>query len=74
MAAVDVYEEEPVLDTRYPLFALETSCARRTSAMSHATSTKFNFRTIFDQIVAYAAGKPINVVNPKVLEGANMRR
>jgi hypothetical protein len=23
---------------------------------------------------AYAGGKPINVVNPKVLEGANIRR
>jgi D-3-phosphoglycerate dehydrogenase len=27
------------------------------------------FSDIFDQIAAYAAGKPINVVNPKVLEG-----
>ena len=26
------------------------------------------FSDVFDQIVAYAAGKPINVVNPKVLE------
>ena len=28
------------------------------------------FSEIFDQIVAYPAGKPTNVVNPKVLEGA----
>ena len=26
------------------------------------------FSDVFDQIVAYAAGKPINVVNPLVLE------
>jgi D-3-phosphoglycerate dehydrogenase len=32
------------------------------------------FSDIFDQIVAYAAGKPTNVVNPTVLESANMRR
>ena len=32
------------------------------------------FSDIFDQIVAYAAGKPINVVNPKVLESASPRR
>jgi len=31
------------------------------------------FSDIFDQIVAYAAGKPINVLNPKVLESANVR-
>ena len=27
-----------------------------------------------DQIVAYASGTPVNVVNPKVLESANIRR
>jgi D-3-phosphoglycerate dehydrogenase len=27
------------------------------------------FADIFDQIVAYAAGTPINVVNPDVLKG-----
>jgi D-3-phosphoglycerate dehydrogenase len=32
------------------------------------------FSDIFDQIVAYAAGKPINVVNPTVLESVNIRR
>ena len=26
------------------------------------------FDTIFDQILAYAAGAPINVVNPEVLQ------
>ncbi|HEY3532807.1 MAG TPA: D-2-hydroxyacid dehydrogenase family protein, partial [Casimicrobiaceae bacterium] len=29
---------------------------------------ELQFGDIFDQIVAYAAGKPINVVNPAVLE------
>jgi hypothetical protein len=28
------------------------------------------FGTIFDQILAYAAGKPINVANPEVLAAA----
>jgi len=32
------------------------------------------FSDIFDQIEAYAAGTPINVVNPKVLESANRGR
>jgi len=30
---------------------------------------EIQFRDIFDQIVAYAGGKPINVVNPDVLGG-----
>jgi D-3-phosphoglycerate dehydrogenase len=29
---------------------------------------ELQFSDIFDQIVAYAAGNPINVVNPRVFE------
>jgi D-3-phosphoglycerate dehydrogenase len=32
---------------------------------------ELQFSDIFDQIVAYAAGAPINVVNPEVLANAN---
>ena len=73
MAAVDVYEEEPVLDTRYPLLAMDNVVC--TPHIGYVTRDEYEvqFSDIFDQIVAYAAGKPINVVNPKVLEGANMR-
>ena len=35
---------------------------------------EIQFSDIFEQIVAYAAGTPINVVNPQVLESANLRR
>jgi D-3-phosphoglycerate dehydrogenase len=68
MAAVDVYEDEPVLDTRYPLFALDNVVC--TPHIGYVTRDEYEvqFSDIFDQIVAYAAGKPINVVNPKVLE------
>jgi D-3-phosphoglycerate dehydrogenase / 2-oxoglutarate reductase len=74
MAAVDVYEEEPVLDTRYPLFAMDNVVC--TPHLGYVTRDEYEvqFSDIFDQILAYAAGKPINVVNPKVLEGANLRR
>jgi D-3-phosphoglycerate dehydrogenase len=34
---------------------------------------EIQFSDIFDQIVAYAAGTPINVVNPQVLVSANLR-
>jgi len=74
MAAVDVYEEEPVLDTRYPLLAMDNVVC--TPHIGYVTRDEYEiqFSDIFDQIVAYAAGKPVNVVNPKVLESANMRR
>jgi D-3-phosphoglycerate dehydrogenase len=74
LAAVDVYEEEPVLDTRYPLFAMDNVVCTPHIGYVSRDEYEVQFLDIFDQIVAYAAGKPINVVNPKVLEGANIRR
>jgi len=73
MAALDVYEEEPVLDTDYPLFAMDNVVC--TPHIGYVTREEYEtqFSDIFDQIVAYAGGKPINVVNPKVLESTNRR-
>jgi len=70
MAAVDVYEEEPVPDRDYPLFALDNVVC--TPHIGYVTRDEYElqFTDIFDQILAYAAGKPINVVNPQVLEPA----
>jgi len=70
MAAVDVYEEEPVRDPDYALFALDNVVC--TPHIGYVTRDEYElqFTDIFDQILAYAAGKPINVVNPKVLEAA----
>jgi D-3-phosphoglycerate dehydrogenase / 2-oxoglutarate reductase len=74
MAAVDVYEEEPVLDTRHPLFAMDNVVC--TPHIGYVTRDEYEvqFSDIFDQIVAYAAGTPINVVNPQVLAEAKLRR
>jgi D-3-phosphoglycerate dehydrogenase / 2-oxoglutarate reductase len=68
MAAVDVYEEEPVLDARHPLLAMENVVC--TPHIGYVTRDEYEvqFSDVFDQIAAYAAGTPINVVNPKVLE------
>jgi D-3-phosphoglycerate dehydrogenase / 2-oxoglutarate reductase len=73
MAALDVYEEEPVLDTNYPLFAMDNVVC--TPHLGYVTREEYEtqFSDIFDQIIAYAAGTPINVVNPKVLESTNRR-
>jgi D-3-phosphoglycerate dehydrogenase / 2-oxoglutarate reductase len=67
MAAVDVFEEEPVRDTRHPLFSMDASVF--TPHIGYVTRDEYEiqFVDIFDQITAYAAGTPINVVNPEVL-------
>ena len=64
MAAVDVYEEEPVLDARDPLLAMENVVC--TPHIGYVTREEYEtqFADIFEQINAYSAGKPIHVVNP----------
>ncbi len=74
MAAVDVYEEEPLHDTRYPLLNMDNVVC--TPHLGYVTIEEFEiaFTDIFDQITAYAAGTPINVVNPDALHHARERR
>ena len=64
-AAVDVFETEPLRDTADPLLALDNVVA--TPHIGYVTREEYElqFTDIFDQILAYAAGKPVNVVNPR---------
>lgn len=68
MAAVDVYEEEPLRDTKHPLLNMPNAIC--TPHLGYVTREEYElqFTDIFDQITAYAAGTPINVVNPAVLK------
>jgi D-3-phosphoglycerate dehydrogenase len=68
LAAVDVFEEEPVLGARHPLLALDNAICLPHLGYVEQTSLENMFGTIFDQILACAAGRPINVVNPAALE------
>jgi D-3-phosphoglycerate dehydrogenase len=73
MAAVDVYENEPLLDTTDPLLNLENVVA--TPHIGYVTRDEWEvqFADVFDQINAYAAASPTNVVNPDVLSHARPR-
>ena len=68
MAAVDVYDEEPVRDTTHPLLNMDNVIC--TPHLGYVTRDEYEiqFADVFDQITAYAAGEPINVVNPDVLK------
>jgi D-3-phosphoglycerate dehydrogenase len=63
-AGVDVFEHEPVLDPDLPLLQFPNVVA--TPHIGYVTRDEYEmqFTDIFDQIVAFAAGRPINVVNP----------
>jgi D-3-phosphoglycerate dehydrogenase len=67
MAAVDVYEKEPLRDTSDPLLTMANVVC--TPHIGYVTGDEYElqFTDIFDQILAYAAGTPINVVNPEAI-------
>jgi D-3-phosphoglycerate dehydrogenase / 2-oxoglutarate reductase len=67
MAAVDVYEDEPLRDPTHPLLTMSNVvCTPHIGYVSYE-EYEIQFADIFDQILAYAAGAPINVVNPDAL-------
>ncbi len=66
-AAVDVYEDEPLVDTRHPLLAMDNVVCTPHIGYVSRDEYEIQFSEIFDQIGAYVAGTPINVVNPDVL-------
>ena len=73
MAAVDVYESEPLRDPSDPLLSMDNVVC--TPHIGYVTTDEYElqFADIFDQIVAYADGAPTNVVNPDGLEHARPR-
>ena len=71
MAAVDVFEQEPVVNGSHPLLGMDRVVC--TPHIGYVTYDEYElqFADIFDQIVAYAGGHPINVVNPAALHSTN---
>ena len=66
MAAVDVFDEEPLRDTADPLLTLPNVIA--TPHIGYVTKDEFEiqFSDIFQQIVDFAGGTPSHVVNKGV--------
>ncbi|MEM8630914.1 MAG: D-2-hydroxyacid dehydrogenase family protein [Pseudomonadota bacterium] len=67
-AAVDVFEKEPLRDTDHPL--LKNPNVLPTPHIGYVTEDEFDlqFTDIFNQVNAFAAGQPINMINPEVLD------
>jgi len=70
MAAVDVFEEEPVLGGNHPLLKLDNALCTPHIGYVERNGYERIFGNIFDQITAYASGEPINMVNPEALKKA----
>ncbi|HWP60351.1 MAG TPA: D-2-hydroxyacid dehydrogenase family protein [Candidatus Acidoferrales bacterium] len=66
-AAVDVYEDEPVIGAAHPLLQMDNVvCTPHLGYVEQETYETYYGRAV-DHILAYAAGKPINVINPEAL-------
>ena len=67
-AGVDVLDIEPVGPEREPLLSLPNALC--TPHVGYVTREEFDlqFSDVYDQINAFAAGAPSNVVNPEVLK------
>lgn len=68
-AAVDVYENEPVLDGKHPLLELDNVLCTPHTAWLEQDTYELYFGEAFDNILAFIGGKPVNMVNPEVLGG-----
>ncbi len=67
LAAVDVYEQEPVLDRSDPLVTLPNVICTPHIGYVTREEWELQFADIFEQVAAFARGAPINVVNPEVV-------
>jgi D-3-phosphoglycerate dehydrogenase / 2-oxoglutarate reductase len=68
MAAVDVYEEEPVIGANHPLLKMDNVIC--TPHLGYVTQESYEdyYNVVVEDIVAYAAGKPTHVLNPEALD------
>lgn len=68
MAAVDVYDNEPQPELDAPLLDMDNAIC--TPHIGYVTREEYDihFNAIFDQVVAFANGDPINMINPEALD------
>jgi len=67
MAAVDVFESEPILQG-HPLLRLENAVCTPHIGYVEQDSYELYFGAAFDNVINFIAGKPSNLVNPEALK------
>lgn len=69
MAAVDVYETEPVVD--HPLLHMDNVICTPHIGYVEKDSYELYFGTAFDRLLAFIDGHPVEVANPDLLKEGN---
>ena len=67
MAAVDVFESEPILQG-HPLLRLENAVCTPHIGYVEQDSYEMYFKAAFDNVVAFINGTPTNILNPEALK------
>jgi D-3-phosphoglycerate dehydrogenase len=67
-AATDVYENEPVQNGDHPLLKMPNAICTPHSAWLEPTTYELYFGEAFEQVAAYAAGRPVKLLNPDVVQ------
>ena len=66
-AAVDVYDQEPVLGANHPLLKMaNVTCTPHLGYVTRESYEEY-YAVVVDDILAFAAGKPNHVLNPEAL-------
>jgi D-3-phosphoglycerate dehydrogenase len=67
MAAVDVFESEPILQG-HPLLRLENAVCTPHLGYVEQDSYELYFRAAFENVVNFIRGEPTNILNPEALK------
>ena len=65
-AAVDVYEQEPIVDGNHPFLSMPNVLCTPHLGWAEWQNFELYFREAFEQIVAYENGQPLRLANPDV--------
>jgi D-3-phosphoglycerate dehydrogenase len=65
-AAVDVYEQEPIMHGDHPFLSMPNVICTPHLGWAEWDNFELYYAEAFEQIVAYAEGKPLRLINPEV--------
>jgi D-3-phosphoglycerate dehydrogenase len=66
-AALDVFDEEPVLDKNFPFFYMPNVVCTPHLGYVEQNGYELYFSKAFENVVTFANGNPMNIANPEVL-------
>ena len=66
-AAVDVYEDEPVTGANHPLLSMKNALCTPHLGYAERSSYESMYATAVEQLLAFAEGKPTDVLNPEAM-------